>query len=76
MFGGSGFYDFLDDTDGFEVVDVDTPYGPPASPITIGEIGGRRVAFIARHGRHHDFVAHRVPFRANMWATHPSACTA
>jgi len=70
VFGGSGFYDFLDDTDGFEVVDVDTPYGPPASPITIGEIGGRRVAFIARHGRHHDFVAHRVPFRANMWAMH------
>jgi 5'-methylthioadenosine phosphorylase len=67
VFGGSGFYDFLDDA---VDVEVDTPYGAPASPVTIGEIAGQRVAFIARHGRNHDFVAHRVPFRANMWAMH------
>ncbi|MET0766302.1 MAG: S-methyl-5'-thioadenosine phosphorylase, partial [Aeromicrobium sp.] len=29
---------------------------------------GRAVAFLPRHGRHHDFPAHKVPFRANMWA--------
>ncbi len=67
VFGGSGFYDFLDDA---ETVDVSTPYGPPASPVTVGTIEGRSVAFIARHGSHHDFVAHRVPFRANVWAMH------
>jgi 5'-methylthioadenosine phosphorylase len=67
VFGGSGFYDFLDDV---EEVDVTTPYGPPASPVTIGTVAGRSVAFIARHGRNHEFAAHRVPYRANVWAMH------
>eukprot|EP01041_Mallomonas_annulata_P025980 gene25980-47157_t len=65
--GGSGFYEFLSDAE--EHV-IDTPFGSPASPITIGTIGGHRVAFLARHGRHHEFAAHRVPFRANVWALH------
>ncbi|WP_394936685.1 S-methyl-5'-thioadenosine phosphorylase [uncultured Ilumatobacter sp.] len=65
VFGGSGFYEFLDDaTD----VEITTPYGPPAAPIAIGTLGGRRIAFLARHGRRHDYAAHRVPFQANMWA--------
>ncbi|CAN5506869.1 S-methyl-5'-thioadenosine phosphorylase [soil metagenome] len=65
VFGGSGFYEFLDQP---EEVDVDTPYGPPAGPVLLGELAGCPVAFLARHGRGHDFVAHRVPFRANVWA--------
>ena len=64
--GGSGFYSFFDE--GAERVTVDTPYGSPSSPITIGEVGGRLTAFLARHGEHHEFPAHRVPYRANMWA--------
>ena len=65
VFGGSGFYDFLTDaTD----VEINTPYGPTAAPIAVGTLGGRRVAFLARHGRNHDYVAHRVPFQANVWA--------
>ena len=65
VFGGSGFYEFLDDaTD----VEITTPYGPPAAPIAIGTLGGRRIAFLARNGRRHDYAAHRVPFQANMWA--------
>ncbi len=65
VFGGSGFYEFLDDaTD----VEITTPYGPPAAPIAIGTLGGRRIAFLARHGRRHDYAAHRVPFQANIWA--------
>ena len=65
VFGGSGFYDFLDDP-----VDVrpHTPYGPPAAPIRVGTLAGRRVAFLARHGAHHEYAAHRVPFQANVWA--------
>lgn len=65
VFGGSGFYELFDDP-----VDltIDTPFGPAAAPISVGTIAGRRVAFMARHGRSHEFVAHRVPFRANMWA--------
>jgi 5'-methylthioadenosine phosphorylase len=65
VFGGSGFYEFLDDATDIE---LDTPYGPPASTIRVGTLAGRRVAFMARHGRRHEYVAHRVPFRANVWA--------
>lgn len=67
VIGGSGFYEFLDDADEHE---IDTPFGRPASPITIGTIGGHRVAFLARHGRRHEYAAHRVPYRANLWALH------
>jgi 5'-methylthioadenosine phosphorylase len=34
----------------------------------IGEIGGKRVAFLPRHGRDHRFPPHKIPYRANMWA--------
>jgi 5'-methylthioadenosine phosphorylase len=65
VFGGSGFYEFLDDV---ELIDVETPYGAPSAPVTIGTVEGRRVAFLPRHGADHRFVAHQVPFRANVWA--------
>ncbi len=65
IIGGSGFYEFV--TDGVEV-DIDTPFGAPAAPITVGDVAGRRVAFVPRHGRAHTFAAHRVPYRANVWA--------
>ena len=64
VFGGSGFYDFLDDA---REVKVETPYGDPAAPYLVGEIGGAAVAFLPRHGRDHEFPAHRVPFRANVF---------
>ncbi len=65
VIGGSGFYSFLHDA---EPVEVDTPYGPPAEPPLVGSIGGRRVAFLPRHGRDHRFPPHAVPYRANLWA--------
>jgi 5'-methylthioadenosine phosphorylase len=65
VFGGSGFYEFLDDV---EAVSIDTPFGVPSAPIRIGEIEGKRVAFMPRHGDKHEFPPHRVNFRANVWA--------
>lgn len=65
VIGGSGFYAFLDDV---EEVTVETPYGPPSGPIAIGEVAGRIVAFLPRHGKGHRFPAHKVPYRANLWA--------
>jgi 5'-methylthioadenosine phosphorylase len=65
VFGGSGFYAFLDAT---ETVEVDTPYGEPSAPPVIGEVGGRRVAFIPRHGVKHEYPPHRINYRANVWA--------
>jgi 5'-methylthioadenosine phosphorylase len=65
VIGGSGFYALLDDVD---LVEVSTPYGPPSDPIAIGEVGGRSIAFVPRHGRDHRFPPHRIPYRPNLWA--------
>jgi len=65
IFGGSGFYSLLE---GAEEHSVETPYGEPSAPLTIGEIGGRRVAFLPRHGRRHELPPHSLPYRANLWA--------
>ena len=65
VIGGSGFYAFLDDV---REVKVDTPFGPPSDPVVLGEVAGRRVAFVPRHGRDHRFPPHRVPYQANVWA--------
>lgn len=65
VIGGSGFYAFLDDA---TEVEVDTPYGPPSDPVVVGDVAGRRVAFLPRHGRDHRFPPHRIPYRANLWA--------
>ncbi|HCW52010.1 MAG TPA: S-methyl-5'-thioadenosine phosphorylase [Clostridiales bacterium] len=66
VFGGSGFYELLGE-DAVEVW-VDTPYGPPSDVITVGEFEGKRVAFLPRHGRGHQYPPHRIPYRANLWA--------
>lgn len=65
VIGGTGFYAFLDDT---TEVRVDTPYGAPSDPVTVGTVDGRPVAFVPRHGRDHRFPPHRIPARANLWA--------
>ncbi|POM27296.1 S-methyl-5'-thioadenosine phosphorylase [Actinomadura rubteroloni] len=65
VIGGSGFYSLLDDAEEFR---VDTPYGAPSDPVAVGELNGRRVAFIPRHGRDHRFPPHAIPYRANLWA--------
>jgi len=65
VIGGSGLYEFLSPAD---EVTVETPFGPPSDPIIVGEVGGRSVAFLPRHGRDHRFPPHRIPYRANLWA--------
>jgi 5'-methylthioadenosine phosphorylase len=65
VFGGSGFYAFLDHVD---TVAVDTPFGPPSAPVAVGRVGGRSVAFLPRHGARHELPPHRINYRANLWA--------
>jgi len=65
VLGGSGFYAFLDDV---THVPVHTPYGEPSAPVAVGTVGGRRVAFLPRHGAHHEHPPHKVNYRANLWA--------
>jgi 5'-methylthioadenosine phosphorylase len=65
VIGGSGLYAFLDDA---ERLHVPTPYGETSDPVVVGEVAGRRVAFIPRHGADHRFPPHAIPYRANLWA--------
>lgn len=65
VIGGSGFYSFLDDV---TEVSVETPYGAPSDSLFVGELAGRRVAFLPRHGRKHHLPPHRINYRANLWA--------
>ncbi len=65
VLGGSGFYSFLADA---RRVEVSTPFGPPSEPPVVGQVAGREVAFIPRHGADHRFPPHRVNYRANLWA--------
>jgi len=65
VFGGSGFYQLLEDV---EPVRVDTPFGPPSDQVAIGTVGGRRVAFLPRHGRRHTLPPAAINYRANLWA--------
>ncbi|MGP4113394.1 S-methyl-5'-thioadenosine phosphorylase [Streptomyces sp. 4N509B] len=65
VIGGSGFYSFLDDV---TEVTVTTPYGPPSDSLFVGEIAGRRVAFLPRHGRGHGLPPALINYRANLWA--------
>jgi 5'-methylthioadenosine phosphorylase len=65
VIGGSGFYDFGAEHGNLS---LDTPYGSPSAPITLADVGGRRVAFLPRHGLRHEFAPHLVNYRANLWA--------
>lgn len=67
VIGGSGLYALF--AEGSAVsLDVQTPYGPPSGAVTIGELGGVRVAFLPRHGSGHSVPPHRINYRANVWA--------
>jgi 5'-methylthioadenosine phosphorylase len=65
VFGGSGFYSLLSDV---REIKVDTPYGAPSDSFFLATVGGRRVAFLPRHGRRHTIPPHRINYRANVWA--------
>jgi 5'-methylthioadenosine phosphorylase len=65
IFGGSGFYSFLDEV---EEMPLATPYGPPSAPVRVGKLAGVDVAFMPRHGDEHTLPPHRINYRANVWA--------
>lgn len=67
IIGGSGLYD-MEDLRVLEEREIDTPFGKPSAPIVIGEMSGRRVAFLPRHGKDHQFSPTNLPYRANIWA--------
>ncbi|MEO8075274.1 MAG: S-methyl-5'-thioadenosine phosphorylase [Acidobacteriota bacterium] len=66
IIGGSGLYDMAELT-GREERRVETPFGEPSAPYVIGTLGGRRVAFLARHGAGHRLLPTEINYRANIF---------
>jgi 5'-methylthioinosine phosphorylase len=67
VIGGTG----LDRLPGLQITErraVQTPYGEPSGPVSVGELHGHRLAFLARHGDDHHIPPHKVNYRANLWA--------
>ncbi|MFA6428854.1 MAG: S-methyl-5'-thioadenosine phosphorylase [Candidatus Buchananbacteria bacterium] len=65
IFGGSGFYDLLENP---EIVVVKTEWGEPSAKIHLGKIAGQSVAFLPRHGEKHTIPPHKINYRANLAA--------
>lgn len=66
VIGGSGVYE-LDGLSNVEEVAVDTPFGAPSDSFVTGELGGRRMVFLSRHGRGHRVLPHEINYRANIY---------
>ena len=64
VFGGSGFYSLIE---GAHEAWLDTPYGVPSDRVALGEMAGKKVAFLPRHGMDHRYAPHTINYRANLW---------
>lgn len=67
VIGGSGLYRFSA-LEHVETIEVETPFGSPSSPIVLGTLEGKRIAFLARHGLGHFILPSEVNYRANIYA--------
>ncbi len=65
VIGGTGLYSLLEDA---VEVPGDETFGVPSGPLSIGTVDGIEVAFLPRHGPGHRYPAHRINYRANLWA--------
>ena len=67
IIGGSGLYSMAGLSDTREIR-VKTPFGAPSDAFVIGTLEGKRVAFLARHGRGHRILPSEINYRANIYA--------
>lgn len=67
IIGGTGLYQ-MEGLSGSKEKTIETPFGAPSAPITIGKFGSTEVAFLPRHGLHHELLPSEINFRANIWA--------
>jgi len=67
IIGGSGLYEMSIIQDSKEYM-LDTPFGKPSAPIVVGNLKGRKIAFLARHGIGHHLTPSEVPYQANIYA--------
>jgi 5'-methylthioadenosine phosphorylase len=67
IIGGSGLYK-MEALKDIQEIQIETPFGSPSDAVILGTLDGTRVAFLARHGRHHTLMPTELPFRANIYA--------
>jgi 5'-methylthioadenosine phosphorylase len=67
VLGGTGLYQ-MEGLENAHEVNVDTPFGTPSDSFVIGELDGKPVAFLARHGRGHRIIPSEIPVQANIFA--------
>lgn len=67
IIGGSGLYQ-MPGIENTRETNIETPFGEPSDAFVLGELEGRRVAFLARHGRGHRILPSELNFRANLYA--------
>jgi len=66
IIGGTGLYN-LEGLGSLEEIFLETPFGSPSDAYLIGEIAGKKVAFLSRHGRGHRYLPAEVNYRANIF---------
>ena len=67
IIGGSGLYS-MPGLENIQEHDLDTPFGKPSAPIIVGDLAGKKIAFLARHGVGHHISPSEINFRANIYA--------
>lgn len=67
VIGGTGLYAMMDDFDMTRQEIINTPYGEASGPLVFGQLEGKQVVFLARHGFTHRLPPHRINYRANIW---------
>jgi 5'-methylthioadenosine phosphorylase len=67
IIGGTGLYAIGGLSD-VVVKEVETPFGAPSAPLTVGHLGPCKLLFLPRHGNHHQIGPSQINYRANIWA--------
>ncbi len=67
IIGGTGLYK-MDGINNVLSRSIDTPFGAPSAEISIGDLAGKKIAFLPRHGSDHQILPSEINYRANIWA--------
>lgn len=67
IIGGTGLYK-IDGISNVSSRNIDTPFGAPSAEILIGELAGKKIVFLPRHGSNHQILPSEINYRANIWA--------
>jgi len=74
IIGGSGL-DNPEILKNAEELEIETPFGKTSSPLIKGKLNDREIIILSRHGRTHNIMPSKVPYRANLWALKEIGCT-